>query len=162
MFVGAAESYDCPGCGTRYHADCADELGGCATLGCPRLGVGPGDDDPDDQRWRARARRYREGARARRGSARRLREEHAAQAQEEGEEHPLVTAGRVGLDCLSCLVIFGCLLLTAGLVLAVGAAPERAARTASPDPSHGGWTRRAAPARGPAPGAPRAGRSAGE
>lgn len=120
VFVGTVESYDCPGCGTRFHADCADELGGCSTLGCPRLGAGPGDADPDDQRWRARARRYREGARARRASARRLRQEHAAQAQAEGEEHPLVTAGRVGLGCLDCLsflMIFGVVLLAVGLTL---------------------------------------------
>lgn len=36
----------CGGCGTRYHVECANELGGrCATLGCDRvlgLGVEPG------------------------------------------------------------------------------------------------------------------------
>ncbi|HBP21394.1 MAG TPA: hypothetical protein DEA08_26855 [Planctomycetes bacterium] len=36
----------CGGCGTRYHVECANELGGrCATLGCERvlgLGVEPG------------------------------------------------------------------------------------------------------------------------
>ncbi len=28
----------CAGCGVRYHQDCARELGGCATAGCPRQG----------------------------------------------------------------------------------------------------------------------------
>ncbi|MCO5169665.1 MAG: hypothetical protein M9894_25280 [Planctomycetes bacterium] len=111
VFVGDEAGYDCAGCATRYHEDCADELGGCSTLGCPRLGAGPGDDDPADQRWRARARRYREGARARRSEVRRLREEHAteARAQLQAQQGGGVSAGDVvegawlGLQCLDCL-----------------------------------------------------------
>lgn len=33
----------CPGCGTSYHQDCARELGGCSTAGCPRKGEVPVD-----------------------------------------------------------------------------------------------------------------------
>lgn len=126
VFVGTVERYDCPGCGTRYHADCADELGGCSTLGCPRLGVGPGDEDPQDQRWRARARRFREGARARRQSARRLREEHVAAAQAEAsslgqalEAAELVAnVGCFTLDCLGTLTL---LLLAVAVALVIQA-----------------------------------------
>jgi hypothetical protein len=31
----------CQGCSTRYHVDCARELGGCSTQGCPRKGEAP-------------------------------------------------------------------------------------------------------------------------
>jgi hypothetical protein len=119
VFVGTAESYDCPACATRYHQDCADELGGCSTLGCPRLGAGPDDADPDDQRWRARVHRYRDGAVARRASGRRLRQEHVAEAQAAGETG--LTGWQVAggcLDCLSLLAIIGVVLLAAGLALA--------------------------------------------
>lgn len=116
-FVDETNRYDCDACGTRYHEDCADELGGCATLGCPRLGAGPGDEDPQDQRWRARVRRFREGARARRASGRRLRQEHVAQrpagAQAEGDAlgtaADVVVGGLQCLDCLSLLAIFSVL-----------------------------------------------------
>ena len=119
-FVDETNRYDCSACGTRYHADCADELGGCSTLGCARLGAGPGDEDPHDQRWRARVRRFRDGARARRTSGRRLRQEHVAEAQAQGERG--LTAWQVAggcLDCLSILVIFGVVLVAAGLTLLV-------------------------------------------
>lgn len=32
---GEDELSDCAGCSVRYHTECRDELGGCATLGCP-------------------------------------------------------------------------------------------------------------------------------
>lgn len=123
-FVDETNRYDCSACGTRYHEDCADELGGCSTLGCPRLGAGPGDEDPHDQRWRARVRRFREGARARRASGRRLRQEHVAQrpaeATVEGDTTAKVAEVVLGglqlVDCLSCLAIFG-VLAAAGLAL---------------------------------------------
>jgi hypothetical protein len=35
----SAERRRCPGCDTPYHGHCLDELGGCATLGCPQRGV---------------------------------------------------------------------------------------------------------------------------
>jgi hypothetical protein len=31
----------CDGCGTLVHSDCAAELGGCPTQGCPARGVAP-------------------------------------------------------------------------------------------------------------------------
>lgn len=37
-------SQACPGCDVRYHEDCARELGGCATAGCPRQGAPPGEE----------------------------------------------------------------------------------------------------------------------
>ena len=52
--------------------------------GLPTVGVGPDAPTPEDQRWRARVGRYRSGARARRASARRLRQEHVQEAQAEG------------------------------------------------------------------------------
>lgn len=120
-FGGTVQLYVCEGCNTQYHHDCADELGGCATLGCPRLGVGPEESTPADQRWRARARRYRSGARDRRESARRLREEHIQQAAAEGVTvWTVLEGGLLLLDCLSCLALF-CVLLASGLTLAITA-----------------------------------------
>lgn len=118
-FVAGEPAFACPGCATRYHDDCAGELGGCSTLGCPRLGVGPEADAPLDQRWRARARRYAEGARARRASGRRLRAEHVARVESSAAHEGLAVtaevvlgAGQVAggcLDCLSLLAIFSVL-----------------------------------------------------
>lgn len=34
----AGDEHSCPGCQTRYHAECVDELGGCATMGCAHKG----------------------------------------------------------------------------------------------------------------------------
>jgi hypothetical protein len=31
---------ECPDCGTRYHRACAEEMGGCATLGCRGAEIG--------------------------------------------------------------------------------------------------------------------------
>jgi hypothetical protein len=74
--------YECSGCQTTYHEDCAIELGGCGTLGCARMGVKPEEPTPENQRLGARARRRAQANRARRTSGRRLRAEH----QEEGGE----------------------------------------------------------------------------
>ncbi|MGE0707679.1 MAG: hypothetical protein AB7N76_08430 [Planctomycetota bacterium] len=35
------ERYRCPGCSTEYHTECANELGGCSTLGCVHKGERP-------------------------------------------------------------------------------------------------------------------------
>lgn len=42
-FEGVHESrcHACTGCGTRYHAACLVELGGCSTLGCRERGAKP-------------------------------------------------------------------------------------------------------------------------
>lgn len=72
----SGERYTCSECNTVYDQDCAVELGGCGTLGCRRMGVKPDEPTPDDQRWRARARRRSEANRARRTSGIRLRERH--------------------------------------------------------------------------------------
>lgn len=37
----AIPSVTCDGCGTQTHVDCARELGGCPTQGCPARGVAP-------------------------------------------------------------------------------------------------------------------------
>ncbi|MEZ6188842.1 MAG: hypothetical protein R3F62_28040 [Planctomycetota bacterium] len=73
------ETECCPGCGVRYHSDCLHELGGCATLGCDRLGVAPDAPLPALQTRRARLRRLRDGARERRRERPRLREAHRAE-----------------------------------------------------------------------------------
>ncbi|MGE0706829.1 MAG: RING finger protein [Planctomycetota bacterium] len=113
-FIEEAEAYACPGCDVRYHRDCAEELGGCATLGCPRVGVVPGEETPSDQRRRARWQRSREAARDRRAGRARLQEEHREQAAQAGQP---VSAGGfdwgqlLGELALGCAQI-GCLLLS--------------------------------------------------
>jgi len=39
--VRAEPAFSCTCCGVTYHQACAEELGGCATLGCERQGLGP-------------------------------------------------------------------------------------------------------------------------
>lgn len=34
----SGNKYTCPSCQTSYHTDCAEEMGGCATLGCAQKG----------------------------------------------------------------------------------------------------------------------------
>lgn len=42
------ETFRCGGCDVVYHDDCADELGGCSTLGCARQGEGPPRSEADE------------------------------------------------------------------------------------------------------------------
>jgi hypothetical protein len=42
------ETFRCDGCDVVYHDDCADELGGCSTLGCARQGEGPPRSEADE------------------------------------------------------------------------------------------------------------------
>ena len=63
-FVDEDDVYACAGCSVRYHEDCADELGGCATIGCERMGAGPGDPTPTEQSRGSRWRRHRQAERA--------------------------------------------------------------------------------------------------
>lgn len=44
----------CEGCGVQYHQDCAEELGGCSTAGCARMGEAPADPAAASERERRR------------------------------------------------------------------------------------------------------------
>lgn len=117
LFVDDPEVYDCPGCETTYHADCASELGGCSTLGCPRMGIPPDAPDPDDQRLRTRFRRFRQGRRTRHESASRLRREHVEEAQQRRQQQAAPAAASsttgdiAGMAAADLVVQGGCLLL---------------------------------------------------
>lgn len=45
---GDDEPYRCGACDVSYHEDCAQELGGCSTLGCARRGEGPPRSEADE------------------------------------------------------------------------------------------------------------------
>jgi hypothetical protein len=62
--LGSEPLHACAGCGTRYHAACALELGGCSTLGCAEFGRDVAPSIPDNPelealRERVRARQLR-------------------------------------------------------------------------------------------------------
>lgn len=119
---GALVPDECAGCGTRYHADCLTELGGCSTLGCPRVGVPPGAPTPAEQRFRDRLRRRVDASREHRPDRRRLHADHRARLVEQaGRPAP---PGELGwFASLGLEVLFNCLaecclgLLFAGVLL---------------------------------------------
>jgi hypothetical protein len=124
---GESEDYRCGGCEVRYHADCAEELGGCATLGCPRMGVAPSEATPADQSGAHRRRRMAEAASQRRRRRQNLRARHREELEEAGQR-PALSVGDLGeavvlgldcLSCLGCLLTMGCLMAVAGLVFTV-------------------------------------------
>ena len=132
---GDIQEYRCPACDVLYHQDCAEEMGGCATLGCERLGVAPGDPTPTDQRRRARLRRHLAAARERRQDRPRMREEHRERLATADAEERAQQSGRsgwadvaeaviAGIDCISllgCLFALGSLLISAALLTAYAA-----------------------------------------
>lgn len=103
---GDAETYRCSGCEVRYHSDCARELGGCSTLGCERLGLGPDDATPEEKRGE-RLRRGLRASRERRRNRGRLAAEHRAERTRANEESSRLRDGALdlGLDAGCCCAL---------------------------------------------------------
>ncbi|MGE0706831.1 MAG: RING finger protein [Planctomycetota bacterium] len=137
-FEDELETYTCPGCDVRYHRDCAEELGGCATFGCERAGVGPDEETPAEQGRRARWRRHGEAARERRAGRSRLRAAHQAQAPQASGGLTLGDGFEVALGCLeliSCLAVFVLLgALTPWGIRSLELDPARLARAVAAEP----------------------------
>jgi hypothetical protein len=125
-----AETYRCSGCEVRYHTDCADELGGCSTLGCERLGLGPKEATPEE-RSAARLRRGLRASRDRRQNRRRLASEHRQEREEAGEKSSFWRDGMFDfsldagcccalgvLEVILALVLVGALLFPPGVKVA--------------------------------------------
>ncbi len=132
------ETYRCSGCEVRYHNDCAEELGGCSTLGCERLGLGPAEATPEEQRV-ARIRRGLRASRERRRNRGRLAAEHRAERTQAGERSSYLRDGGLdlGLD-FSCCCALGILeLVLAGLLVGVLLFPPgvKVAKVSGPAPS---------------------------
>lgn len=113
-----AETYRCSGCEVRYHSDCAEELGGCSTLGCERLGLGPQDATPEEKR----AERLRRGLRAsreRRRNRGRLAAEHRQERAAAGEQSSFWRDGTLdlGLDAGCCCALGILEVLLAGVLV---------------------------------------------
>ena len=153
--VRHSESLDdtvvCPGCDVRYHRDCAQELGGCSTLGCPRLGLTVDAPTPEGEgrgeRWRRglRASRARRGERARLATAH--REQRAQSGQRQGSARD--TVADVGLEAGCCCamgalemlaggILVGLLLFPPGAQVARGPAPARQEAPAAREPGEAG------------------------
>lgn len=114
-----AETYVCSGCEVRYHSDCADELGGCSTLGCPRLGLGPQAETPAEEKRSERLRRGLRASRARRGERGRLASEHRSERAQAGERSSFLKDGAldVGLDAGCCCALGILELVLAGVLV---------------------------------------------
>ncbi|MCO5169992.1 MAG: hypothetical protein M9894_26950 [Planctomycetes bacterium] len=106
---GEEERWRCDGCQAAYHRACASELGGCATLGCPRRGDSPtaAGSVADEILAALRARPLLDDAEA--------APPQAPRAEDEGARGRAADA----LEARSAVVLWGCL----WLVLAPAFAP---------------------------------------
>ena len=140
------ETYDCSGCEVRYHRDCADELGGCSTLGCPRLGLKPDEETPEQETAGTRIRRGLRASRQRRQDRPRLAQEHRAERVQAGQrpsfwsDFGLDFGADAGCCCLlgvlelaAATVLVGLLLFPPGLRVAQAPVPEQ--RLEAPPPA---------------------------
>lgn len=133
-----AETFRCAGCEVRYHNDCAEELGGCSTLGCERLGLGPQDATPEEQRS-ARIRRGLRASRERRRNRGRLAAEHRAERAQAGERSSYLRDGGLdlGLDAGCCCALGILEVVLAGLLVGALLFPPgvKVAKIEAPAPS---------------------------